>query len=211
MQAAFLYILAVLAANFTATMFIAMPSFLGMEIPIAVGTFIFGFTFTQRDRMHYRGRRFVYKVILMAAVLNLLMMVSINYIFPQQMLALAQWMGSPWLAESFTYLTDAGLRVFAASFLAIILAEAADTEIYHRLLRRRWLLRVTGSNAVSVPLDSALFNLIAFAGIFEPVLILQLILGEVVVKYTVGALFGLYRSKAREQAEAERYEIATAP
>ena len=48
-----IYILAVLAANYTATWFIPLPIF-GM---VSVGTLIFGITFTQRDRVHRYGRR----------------------------------------------------------------------------------------------------------------------------------------------------------
>ena len=59
-------------------------------------------------------------------------------------------------------------RIILASFFAIVLSETADTEIYHRLLQRSWFQRVLGSNLVSIPLDSVLFNVIAFAGVFEP-------------------------------------------
>jgi hypothetical protein len=47
-----IYILATLGANYTATWFIPFPVF-GQ---VAVGTFIFGLTFTQRDRLHVGGR-----------------------------------------------------------------------------------------------------------------------------------------------------------
>ena len=63
-------------------------------------------------------------------------------------------------------LATSGPRIFLASFLAIILAETADTEIYHKLRDRSWAVRVLSSNVVSVPLDSITFNVIAFAGIF---------------------------------------------
>ena len=66
MLAAVIYVLAVLGANLTATWFVPLPIF-GQ---VAVGTFIFGFTFTQRDRMHVRGRRFVYGVIALATLLS---------------------------------------------------------------------------------------------------------------------------------------------
>ena len=59
-----IYILAVLAANYTATWFIPLPIF-GM---VSVGTLIFGITFTQRDRVHRYGRKAVYAMILLAAV-----------------------------------------------------------------------------------------------------------------------------------------------
>ena len=85
-------------------------------------------------------------------------------------------------------------RIILASFIAIVLSEAADTEIYHQLLHRSWLQRVTGSNLVSIPLDSLLFNLIAFMGVFEPAMLVAIIFGEIVTKFTTGALAALWRT-----------------
>jgi uncharacterized PurR-regulated membrane protein YhhQ (DUF165 family) len=48
---ALIYILATLGANYTAAWFIPFPIF-GQ---VAVGTFIFGITFTQRDKLHGAG------------------------------------------------------------------------------------------------------------------------------------------------------------
>ena len=67
-------------------------------------------------------------------------------------------------------------------------------------------MRVTGvqtcalpicSNALSVPADSLLFNLVAFAGApgFTALLIAQIVFGEIVVKYTVGLLYALARPR----------------
>ncbi len=122
-----------------------------------VGTLFFGITFTQRDRLHGFGRRVVYRVIVGAAFANVV----------------AAWaVGTPW-------------RYVAVSFLAIIVAEAADTEVYHRLLHRRWFTRVAGSNAVSAPLDTILFTVLAFAGApFATVAwMTQVIVTDVLVKY----------------------------
>ena len=157
-----IYILAVLAANFTATWFIPLPIF-GM---VSVGTLIFGITFTQRDRVHRYGRKAVYAMILLAAVGMVLESLLLEV---------------PW-------------RIILASFIAIVLSEAADTEIYHQLLHRSWLQRVTGSNLVSIPLDSLLFNLIAFMGVFEPAMLVAIIFGEIVTKFTTGALAALWRT-----------------
>lgn len=58
------YIIAVLVANYTATMFIPLPVF-GL---VSIGTLVFGITFTQRDRVHHYGRKRVYQMIAIAAV-----------------------------------------------------------------------------------------------------------------------------------------------
>jgi uncharacterized PurR-regulated membrane protein YhhQ (DUF165 family) len=157
-----IYIIAVLAANYTATWFIPLPIF-GM---VSVGTLIFGITFTQRDRVHRYGRKAVYAMIMLAAVGMVLESLLLEV---------------PW-------------RIILASFIAIVLSEAADTEIYHQLLNRSWLQRVTGSNLVSIPLDSLLFNLIAFMGVFEPAMLVAIIFGEIVTKFTTGALAALWRT-----------------
>jgi len=157
-----IYIIAVLAANYTATWFIPLPIF-GM---VSVGTLIFGITFTQRDRVHRYGRKAVYAMILLAAVGMVLESLLLEV---------------PW-------------RIILASFIAIVLSEAADTEIYHQLLHRSWLQRVTGSNLVSIPLDSLLFNIIAFMGVFEPAMLVAIIFGEIVTKFTTGALAALWRT-----------------
>lgn len=158
---ALIYILATLGANYTAAWFIPLPVF-GQ---VAFGTFIFGITFTQRDRLHAAGRRWVYGTIAIAALANVL---------------LSGFLGVP-------------MRIILASFLAIVLAETADTEIYQKLIRYPWLLRVTGSNAVSVPLDTLLFTLIAFGGVLPTAEIISLLFGETLLKYAIGALVALWR------------------
>lgn len=132
---------------------------------VAFGTLIFGATFTARDYVHKLGRQRVYLMILIAALSSA---------------AMSALGGVPW-------------RVVIASVIAIVSAETADTEVYHRLLNRRWLVRVTGSNVVSIPLDTLLFNAIAFIGVFPLGLFLSLIIGEIVVKFLVGFVVGLWK------------------
>lgn len=186
---AFIYMLAVLAANLTATLFIPLPVF-GQ---VAVGTFVFGITFSQRDRMHFcNGRRFVYGVIGATAVLNLAAMWIFTAGSGELLIHFLTDQGWTWLAHGMDYLEKSSWRVLLASFAAIILAEGTDTEIYHHLRARSWLVRMVRSNAVSIPLDSVLFNVIAFAGtgLFTPIVMASIITGEIVVKFTVGFLYG---------------------
>lgn len=158
---AIIYVLATLGANYTAAWFIPFPLF-GQ---VAVGTFVFGVTFTQRDKLHSAGRKWVYFTIAFAALANVLM--------------------SAVLAVP--------LRIIAASFLAIVLAESADTEIYQKLLPYPWLMRVAGSNAVSVPLDTLLFTSVAFAGVLSNQEMLSLLFGETLTKYAIGIFVALWR------------------
>lgn len=132
---------------------------------VNVGTLFFGITFTQRDRVHRFGRRAVYAMIFGAAVANVLLAASL---------------GTP-------------LRYVAVSFLSIVLAETADTEIYQRLLRRRWLTRVAASNAVSAPLDTVIFTVLAFWGedFATRAWMTQVIVTDVLVKYASGIVAAL--------------------
>lgn len=139
---------------------------------VSVGTLFFGVTFTQRDRVHRYGRRAVYLMILAAAVANVLTALSV---------------GTP-------------LRYVAVGFLAIVLSESADTEVYQRLLARRWLVRVASSNAVSAPLDTVVFTVLAFAGAPFATFgwMTQVIVTDVIVKYASGivAALGLVGARA---------------
>ena len=79
------------------------------------------------------------------------------------------------------------LRFLLAGFLAIVIAEAADTEVYGRI-RRGWWVRVATSNAVSIPLDSLVFTLIAFAGTLSAAAIGEIVFADVLAKTVVGLL-----------------------
>lgn len=158
---AIIYIAAVLIAQYTAIWFIPLPMF-GL---VAVGTFVFGATFTARDYVHKLGRRRVYLMIAIAILAS----VVLSFAGP------VDW------------------RIIAASSVAIALSETADTEIYQRLINHHWLLRVSGSNAVSIPLDSLTFNLIAFAGVFTWPILVAIVAGEIVVKFVTGGIVALWR------------------
>lgn len=132
---------------------------------VAFGTLVFGVTFTARDYAHRLGRRYVYTMIVVSALASI----------------------------ALSLLTEVSGRVVLASTIAILLAETADTEVYQRLLDRPWLQRVAGSNAVSIPLDSLLFNLVAFLGVFPLGMLVAIVFGEVVVKSLVGVMVALWR------------------
>lgn len=134
---------------------------------VSVGTLVFGITFTQRDRVHRFGRKPVYFMIFIAAI---------------GMVLESLFLGVEW-------------RIIAASFIAIILSETADTEVYQKLIKKSWMHRVIGSNLVSIPLDSILFNVIAFYGVFAPGMLVAIIFGEIVSKFATGFIAALWRTK----------------
>lgn len=165
-----IYIAAVIAANYTATVFIPFPVFGA----VSVGTMIFGVTFTQRDRVHRMGRKVVYGMIVAAAILN----------------------------AALSLFGEIPARIIIASFVSIVLAETADTEVYQKYLADRWMFRVLKSNAVSIPLDSLLFNIIAFWGVFPALQVAGLVFGEIVTKSIVSVLVAVNLKKKKESAAA---------
>ena len=78
------------------------------------------------------------------------------------------------------------LRFLLAGFLAILIAEAADTEVYGRFVGKSWLTRVMASNAVSIPLDSVIFTLIAFAGTLSVAALSEIVFADILAKSVVG-------------------------
>ncbi len=170
------YIACTLLANYTFDAFIPLSEIAGFAFPLNVGTLFFGITFTQRDRVHRFGRRAVYAMIGTAAVLNVVTALSL---------------GTP-------------LRYVAVSFLAILISETADTEVYQRMLHRGWWTRVASSNAVSAPLDTVLFTVLAFAGepFATPVWMLEVAVTDILVKYASSRVAALGIQPPRLRAPA---------
>ncbi|ABF44675.1 MULTISPECIES: VUT family protein [Deinococcus] len=141
---------------------------------LSVGTIFFAAVFTLRDRIHRAGGlRAVYVAIGTALLVNTVA---------------ALLVGTPW-------------RFIGASFLAILLGELADTAVYQSLIRKSWWTRVLTSNAVSVPLDSITFTLLAFWGTMSARDIAQIIFADILAKYTIAALFAFrVRHAARAAA-----------
>lgn len=132
---------------------------------VSVGTLFFGATFTLRDRLHHKGLRFVYTAIALAALVNV---------------GAAYYTATPW-------------RIILASFVAIVLSEVTDTNIYQAYIKKAWLYRVMISNAVSVPLDTILFLLIAFYGDMPMEVIIGILVGDTLTKYVIGLIVGFIR------------------
>lgn len=153
------YVASVVVANLTLDIFIDLPLF----GTFTFGTVFFAATFTFRDRVHHLtgSRMYVYGMIGWCAVANVV----------------AAWA------------TGTPMRFIVASFTAIVLAESADTEVYHRLRERSWAARVLASNAVSVPIDTLVFVTIAFAGSLPFSDVRQIFVNDVLWKFFMAALF----------------------
>ena len=127
-------------------------------LQFALGTLFFGAIFTLRDMIHRRyDKMVVYATILAAMGVNIVAAAAAMMPF----------------------------RIIVASALALVLSELTDTEVYHALRHRVWIVRVLSSNALSVPLDTTLFTLLAFYGVWTNDLIASVIVGDSLVKYAI--------------------------
>jgi len=128
---------------------------------LSVADLTFGLVFTLRDAVHhvYRRRDIIYLFIFIALLCSTIAL----------------------------FILQEPLRIVLASAIGLVFSEALDTELFHRL-KRHWIIRILTSNAISVPFDSALFFLIAFAGILSNDMLLSLIATATIVKYSISII-----------------------
>jgi uncharacterized integral membrane protein (TIGR00697 family) len=151
-------------------------------LSIDAGTLIYPLTFTLRDLIHkVAGTAASRVVIFVGAGVNLLM-ASVFWIIARMTPDMAVGPQSEWaqvLAPSW--------RIVAASVVAMTVAELLDTEAY-----RLWVIkfgekyqygRVLASNAISVPIDSALFAVIAFGGALPTAVVVSIFWANCWIKY----------------------------
>lgn len=157
-----------------------------IELPwfglFSIGSIFFAAVFTLRDRLHQYGLPTVYTGIVLAILVNAVYGHWIAHISP---------------------------RFLFASFMAILLGELADTAIFQRMRSHRWHTRVLTSNAVSVPLDSTAFTLLAFAGTMGAYDLAQIIYADVLGKFLIAALLA-WAPLLRVKDSMNRQEFAGA-
>lgn len=125
-------------------------------ITFALGTLFFGFIFTLRDLLHkYVGKRGIIKIIIFGTAVNA-------------------------VAVAFSAFD---IRVLLASVIAFFISEVIDTEIYQKLLLQPWRTRALFSNFISIPIDTVLFTIIAFAGVWSTSTIFFVVVGDIIIKY----------------------------
>ncbi len=125
----------------------------------SIGSIFFAAVFTLRDRLHGYG--------IATVMLGIALALAVNTVF-----GLA---------------TGLSARFLVASFTSIILSEVADTAVFQRLRGQGWHVRVLASNAVSVPLDSTAFTLLAFAGTLGSMDLAQIVFADIAGKYLIAA------------------------
>ena len=150
---------------------------------IDAGTLTYPLTFTLRDLVHKVGGRHVARVVILTtAALNVAAAIALwaTAELPADVAVLGpaqEWFGP---------VLNPVLRITAASVVAQVIAELLDTEVYHRFVvrfghRKQWG-RVLASNAVSIPVDSIVFVVIAFGGVVPFAVAVSIIWANIVVK-----------------------------
>ena len=169
------------------------------------GTLIYPFTFTLRDMVHkVAGESIARTLIFLAAGINLLMagLFWLVSVLPADMFVGEQ--------AEFGFVLAPVFRIVLASIVAEVISELIDTEIYSLWVKRfkdrlQWG-RVLASNAVSVPIDSAVFVLIAFWGDLPAEVVFSIFLANIIVKgfVTVLSIPGIYAVKDRHLEEKSK-------
>jgi len=180
-----LYLFFSLAGNIAAT---KVTYFGGLVMDAG---FIYSLTFTWRDLIHKQlGQKAAITTIWLSAAVNLLaaLYFQLVVLLPAQ----TDWANSGGQI-AWEFLFSLQMRIVLASILTALIAELIDTKVYHlwtRGGREKWpqWTRVFASNSVSIPVDSLLFPIIAFAGILGAEGLQQMVLTNIIVKALVTAL-----------------------
>ncbi len=176
------YVLLTLITDISA---VKMTTVLGVSLP--AGSILYAVSFTWRDLIHKRlGIQWTRRVILMGAGVNIGM--AVWFAISSYLPAASFWKNQ----AAFVAILGVMPRVTAASIFTEVVAELADTQVYHwteHRFRGRWqFMRVILSNAVSCPVDATLFAVTAFAGTMPTAGLLSIIWGGMLFKLALGYL-----------------------
>lgn len=169
------------------------------------GTFVYPITFTLRDLVHkVAGKRVARALIVAAAVINLFMAALFWFVGD---LPLVPESGPQ--SELFSQVLGPVWRIVFASIIAEVISELLDTEVYSAWVRRFGITkqwgRVLVSNGVSLPVDSIVFAVIAFAGIVPASIVWEIIYLNIAFKgvVTVASVPLIYTVRPGRAVDAE--------
>ncbi|MFZ4815837.1 MAG: queuosine precursor transporter [Phototrophicaceae bacterium] len=193
------YVAAQLFADITSLRIVLLLGF-----SVDAGTLIYPLTFTLRDMVHKTGGVMLARTLIFAAAALNLFMAGLFW--------LTTALPADPTVDTLTQLHFGDVlaplwRIVVASIVAEVIAELLDTEAYklweQRFGARLQWGRVLVSNAVSVPLDSAIFVMIAFWGVLPAEVVWSIFLANVILKgiVTLLSIPGIYL--VREQAFSE--------
>jgi uncharacterized integral membrane protein (TIGR00697 family) len=173
------------------------------KMSIDAGTLVYPFTFTLRDMVHKIGGVSIARtLIFLAAGINIFMALLFWFVGTLE--------PDPAVGPQleFVMVLSPIFRLVLASILAEVIAELMDTEAY-RLWEKRFgekhqWGRVLLSNAVSIPVDSLVFVLVAFAGDLPNEVVLSIFISNIILKglVTLISIPGIYMVRG-EKTKAE--------
>jgi uncharacterized integral membrane protein (TIGR00697 family) len=180
-----LYLFFSLAGNIAAT---KVTYFGGLVMDAG---FIYSLTFTWRDLIHKQlGQKAAITTIWLSAVVNLL--AALYFQLVVMLPAQTDWANSGGQI-AWEFLFSLQMRIVLASILTALIAELIDTRVYQLWMRggrEKWpqWTRVFASNSVSIPVDSLMFPIIAFAGVLGAEGLQQMVWTNLIVKALVTVL-----------------------
>jgi uncharacterized integral membrane protein (TIGR00697 family) len=180
-----LYLFFSLAGNIAAT---KVTYFGGLVMDAG---FIYSLTFTWRDLIHKQlGQKAAITTIWLSAAVNLL--AALYFQLVVMLPAQTDW-ASAGGQIAWEFLFSLQMRIVLASILTALIAELIDTKVYQlwtRGGREKWpqWTRVFVSNSFSIPADSLMFPIIAFAGVLGMEGLQQMVWTNIIVKALVTAL-----------------------
>lgn len=173
---------------------------------VDAGTMVYPLTFTLRDLVHKTGGiRTARALVLCAAAVNLFMagfFILVARLTPDANVGPQLEFGAVLAPTSWAL-----WRIVIASIVAEVASELLDGEVYQfwvcRMGRGRQWMRVLVSNAFSVPLDSAVFCALAFAGRMPFAVVVSIFAANVLAKgiITLGSLPMIYLVRERRSPE----------
>lgn len=148
------------------------------------GTFLYPLAFTLRDLVHKRlGKKTTLNLIFISAIINIF--TPFFFYFVVALPADTAWNFN----QDFNNVLSPILRISLASIVAGTISELIDTQVYHifvtKITKKFQWLRVLISNAFSIPIDTLIFVVMAFLGVLDIPIIIDIFIFNFVVKYAV--------------------------
>jgi len=157
-------------------------------LAVDMGTFIYPLTFTLRDLVHkIVGKRNTQVLIVTAAAINLFMVAYLAWAAAMPGDTLADPDGT--FTAAFSMVFGPLWRIVLASILAEVVSQMVDTEAYHwfvtKVTKDKQWARVLVSNSIAIPVDTAIFAIVAFGGAVPWSVVWEIFLFNLIVKYAV--------------------------
>ncbi|MGQ9469262.1 MAG: queuosine precursor transporter [Nitrososphaerales archaeon] len=156
---------------------------LSFTVPAAV--LIFPFTFQLTDMVNeYFGRMETHRMIFIAFITQVLM---VFFIFFSNTLPPADFWN---LQEPWTIIFNLSIRITIASWTSFLITENLDAILFAKIRektgKRHLWVRSVLSDAPMLALDSLIFVTLAFYGVYDPIVIVHLIIGQIITKWFSG-------------------------